>query len=146
MDLAEAITQLVPLQLRIPDPKKPLDLATHYAAEVFLADTSHGTAVVWIEPFWCDKPDTPVARIAYAVPTRQGSEDRWVDNDPRYGPCCIPYQKPVVLERLLRGSPAWQDYKAWQTWRGMKGKACGRRAAWQRIEQELPDLNLRRLT
>jgi hypothetical protein len=146
MDLAEAIKQLVPLQLRIPKPQKPFELGTHYAAEVFLADTAHGRAVVWLEPFWCDKPDARLVHITYADPIRHGEEERWVDNDPRFGPRCIAYQKPVVIERLRRDSPAWQDYKAWQAWRAMKGKVCGRRAAWQRVEQELPGLGLRRLT
>lgn len=146
MDLAEAIKQLVPLQLRIPNPQKPLDLDTHYAAEVFLADSAHGPAVVWIDPFWCDKPDASLVHIAYAEPSRQGIDERWVDNDPRFGPRCIAYQKPVVIERLHRDSSAWQDHKAWQAWRAMKGKVCGRRAAWLRVEQELPGLGLRRLT
>ena len=145
MDLAEAIKQLVPLQLRIPNPKKPLELDTRYAAEVFVVETVQGSAVVWVEPFWCDKRDERVAQIAYAAPSRHGEAERWVDNDPRFGPRCIPYQKPFVLERLGRDSPAWRDYKAWQTWRAMKGKDCGRRAAWQRVEQELADFVQRRL-
>jgi hypothetical protein len=146
MDLAEAIKQLVPLQVRIPNPKKPLDLDPHYAAEVFVVDTAHGAAVVWLDPFWCDKPDDPVVHIAYAEPIRQRDEERWVDNDPRYGPRCIAYQKPFIIERLRRESSAWQDYKAWQAWRGMKGKECGRRAAWSRAEQDLPGLIHQRLT
>jgi hypothetical protein len=145
MDLAEAIKQLIPLQLRIPDPRKPLELDTRYAAEVFVVETALGRGVVWLEPFWCDKPDDAVARIAYAKPLPQENTDRWVDNDPRFGPRCIPYQKPFVIERLGRDSPAWRDYKAWQTWRAMKGKDCGRRAAWQRVERELADILERRL-
>ncbi len=145
MDLAEAIRQLVPLQLRIPDPRKPLELDTHCAAEVFVVETVQGMGVIWVEPFWCVKPEEPVARIAYAAPVRQGGLDRWVDNDPRFGPRCIPYQKPFVMERLGRGSPAWRDYKAWQAWRAMQGEPCARRAAWQRAEQELAGIVERRL-
>ncbi len=137
MNLAEAIRQFVPLELCIPNPRKPLELDSRCAAEVFVVETSHGPGVVWLEPFWCEKPDEQVAHIAYVDPTRHGDTDRWVDNDPRYGPRCIPYQKPFVIRRLGRDSAAWRDYKAWQTWRAMKGKACGRRTAWQRAEQEL---------
>jgi hypothetical protein len=146
MDLAEAIKQLIPLQVRIPNPRKPLDLDAHCAAEVFLVETPQGIAVVWVEPYWCDKPDETVAHIAYAAPVCLGDEPRWVDNDPRFGPHCIPYQKPFVMERLGPESSAWKEYKAWQSWRAMKGKDCGRRAAWQRIARELPDVVRRRLT
>jgi hypothetical protein len=145
MELAEAIKQLVPLQVLIPNRHRPLDIEAHYAAEVFLVNSPTGVAVVWIEPFWCNKPDEPVASIAYAAPLRVDERERWVDNDPRFGPKCIPYQKPFIMERLQRGSPAWQNYKAWQTWRGMKGKACGRRAAWQRIQAELQGIVAHRL-
>ncbi|WP_295887969.1 hypothetical protein [uncultured Thiohalocapsa sp.] len=146
MDLAEAIKKLVPLQVRIPNPRKPLDLEAHYAAEVFLAETPHGVAVIWLGPYWCDKPDTAVAHIAYAEPVRQGSAERWVDNDPRFGPHCIPYQKPFVIERLRSDSAAWKDYKAWQHRRAGKGQSCWRRAAWERVEQELAELVQQRLT
>jgi hypothetical protein len=146
MELAEAIRQLTPLQVRIPNRHKPLELDAHYAAEVFLVETAQGVAVVWLEPFWCDRSGETVARIAYADPICLDEKPRWVDNDPRFGPHCIPYQKPFVMERLRRDSPAWQDYKAWQTWRAMKGRDCGRRAAWERITQELPNVVKRRVT
>jgi hypothetical protein len=146
MDLAEAIKQLVPLQVLIPNPRKPLELNAHCVAEIFLAGTTHGNAVVWLEPGWCDEPDRAVVHVAYAEPIRRGDADRWVDSDPRFGPRCIAYQKPVVIERLDPASSAWRDYRAWQTWRAMKGKACGRRAAWQRVEQELGEILLQRLT
>jgi hypothetical protein len=146
MHLADAIRQLTPLQVRIPNRHKPLELDTHCAAEVFLVETAQGAAVVWVEPFWCEKPEETVARIAYADPIVQGDAPRWVDSDPRFGPHCIPYQKPFVMERLDRESPAWKDYKAWQTWRAMKGKDCGRRAAWERVSRELPEIIKRRLT
>jgi hypothetical protein len=140
MDLAEAIKQLVPIQVLIPDPRKPLELVPHHAAEVYLADTTRGPAVIWVAGFWCDKPDAQVASIAYAAPVQQGERQRWVDNDPRFGPKCIPYQKPFIMERLTKASAAWKDYKAWQTWRGLKGKECGRRAAWARAEQEFGEI------
>jgi hypothetical protein len=146
MDLAEAIKQLVPLQIRLPNRRKPLDLEPHYAAEVFLTETTHGLAMVWMDAFWCDGPDEDVVHIAYADPAGHGDGERWVDNDPRFGPHCIPYQKPVIVERLRRDSAAWKDYKAWQAWRAMKGKDCGRRAAWQRVERTLPNIVQRRLT
>jgi hypothetical protein len=140
MDLAQAIKQLVPLQLLIPNPRKPLDLEARCVAEIFLVETTHGSAVVWLEPYWCDKPDEPVVQVVYAQPVRRGAADRWVDNDPRFGPRCIAYQKPVIIERLERGSPRWRDYRAWQTWRSGNGKECARNAAWQRVEQELGEI------
>lgn len=145
MDLTEAVKQLLPLQLRLPYPHKPLTLDTRYAAEVFVVETVRGTAVVWIDPDWCDKPDEQTVHIAYATPVRQADTDRWVDNEPRYGPHCIPYQKPFVIERLNRSSPVWSEYKSWQLRRATKGKPCGRLAAWQRVEQELAGIVQRRL-
>jgi hypothetical protein len=47
----------------------------------------------------------------------------------------LAYQRPFIIERLSQASPAWHDYKAWQHWRAAQGSACGRRAAWQRIEK-----------
>ena len=84
--------------------------------------------------------------IVYAEPVRRGAADRWVDNDPRFGPHCIAYQKPVIIERLEPRSPAWRNYRAWQTWRSRNGQECSRHAAWQRVEQELGETLLRRLT
>jgi hypothetical protein len=146
MDLAEAIKRLVPLQILLPNPRKPLELDAHCVAEMFLVGTTHGGAVVWLEPGWCDKPDESAVQIAYAQPVHRGEADRWVDSDPRFGPRCIAYQKPVVIEGIDKDSPAWRDYRAWQVSRAMKGKECGRRAAWQRVEQELGDTLLQRLT
>lgn len=146
MDLADAIRSLVPLQLQIPDPRKPLHLKAHCVADAFLVETPQGPAVVWVEAFWCKEPAGRVARIAYARPLQEGSKERWVDHDPRYGPHCLAYQRPFIIERLTRESPAWRDYKAWQHWRSAQGSACGRRAAWQQIEQELGDGIARRLT
>ncbi|WP_295539676.1 hypothetical protein [uncultured Thiohalocapsa sp.] len=146
MDLTQAIKQFLPLQVRMPNPRKPLELDTHYAAEVFLAETPQGAAVIWLDPYWCDQPDAGTVHIAYAAPVALGDAERWVDNDPRFGPRCIPYQKPFVLERLRRDSPAWPTYQDWQTRRATRGKDCARHAAWQRVEHELGELVRRRIT
>lgn len=146
MDLADAIRSLTPLQLQIPDRRRPLQLKAHCVADAFLVETKQGPAVVWVEAFWCKEQTGPVARIAYAQPQQTGSTERWVDHDPRYGPQCLAYQRPFIIERLSQASPAWRDYKAWQHWRAAQGSACGRRAAWQRVEQELGDGIVQRLT
>ncbi|KAA6186882.1 hypothetical protein F2Q65_03005 [Thiohalocapsa marina] len=123
MELAEAIRQLVPLQMRMPDPKHPLTLRTHCVAEVFLVGTSHGQAVVWLDPFWC-RPDAGASsHIAYAMPRFDPERARWIDQDPRYGPHCHAYQKPVVFERLEGGSGPWREHQAWQMWRARLGAA-----------------------
>jgi hypothetical protein len=145
MELSDAIKQLVPLLVLLPERRQPLQLASHYAAEVFLVETDYGQAVVWVDPFWCDQLTEPVCHIAYAYPVGDPEGERWVDNDPRFGPNCIPYQKPFVLERITQQSPVWKDYRAWQEWRGMKGKVCGRQAAWQRVQQELGEVVGRRI-
>lgn len=146
MDLAGAIRNLTPLQLQIPVPRRPLQLKAHCVADAFLVETERGPAVVWVEVFWCNEQAGSVARIAYARPQQNGSEERWVDHDPRYGPQCLAYQRPFIIERLSQESPAWRDYKARQHWRASQGNACGRRAAWQRIEQDLGDSIVQRLT
>jgi hypothetical protein len=137
MELIEAIEQLVPLQVPIPNPRKPLRLVAHCAAEVFIVETSHGPAVVWVDTFWCKRANETVCHIAYAEPRPHLKPDRWIDNEPRYGPRCLAYQKPVILERMTPQSPAWKDFQSWQTWRSGRGAECGRPAAWQRVEQEL---------
>jgi hypothetical protein len=137
MELIEAIEQRVPLQVPIPNPRKPLRLVAHSAAEVFIVETSHGPAVVWVDTFWCKRPNETVCHIAYAEPRTHVKPDRWIDNEPRYGPRCLAYQKPVILERMTPQSPAWKDFQSWQTWRSGRGADCGRPAAWQRVEQEL---------
>ena len=76
MDLAQAVKQLVPLQLLIPNRRKPLAVDTRCVAEIFVVATTHGDAIVWSEPFWCDKPTTPVVHIAYAKPLFQGDAHR----------------------------------------------------------------------
>jgi hypothetical protein len=145
MELTDAIKQLVPLQVRMPERLRPLHLESHYAAEVFLVETTAGQGVVWVDPFWCDKPNERTCHIAYARPASDLDDRRWVDNDPRFGPDCIPYQKPFVLERLTQRSPAWKDYRTWQEWRAARGKECGRQAAWQRVQTELSGIVRRRV-
>jgi hypothetical protein len=140
MELIEAIKQLVPLQLPIPNPRKPMQLVAHCPAEVFLVHTDRGPAVVWVDTFWCERPNESVCHIAYAVPRTSSSPDRWIDNEPRYGPRCLAYHKPVVLERLTPQASAWKDFQSWQHWRSGRGADCGRTAAWQRVKQELGEL------
>jgi len=140
MDLAEAIRQLIPLQVCIPNPTRPLEVVPHCAAEVFIVETERGPAVVWLDAFWCKHPDTRVCHIAYATPRARKDADRWVDNDPRFGPGCLAYQKPVILERLGPHSSAWKEYKSWQSWRSVKGRECGRLAAWERVQRDLGEV------
>jgi hypothetical protein len=70
MELAEAIKRLIPLQVVLPDRRHPLTTVAQYAAEVFLADTTAGAAVIWLDPFWCQHPDG--CHIAYAQPRPAG--------------------------------------------------------------------------
>jgi hypothetical protein len=145
MELAEAIRRFMPLQLQIPNPRKPLEPQAIGAAKVFLIESKYGSAVVWLEAFWCREAHAPVARIAYAKPRQDGTVERWVDHDPRYGPRCLAYQRPFIIERLTRHSPLWRDHRAWQSWRAMQGQVCGRRRAWQRAADELGKLVVKRL-
>ncbi|MCF7982834.1 MAG: hypothetical protein K9L70_00365 [Thiohalocapsa sp.] len=145
MELTDAIKLLVPLQVRMPQRTRPLQLCSHYAAEVFVVETVNGRGVVWVDPYWCDKPSDAVCHIAYARPAGDADDNRWIDRDPRYGPNCIPYQKPFVLERLTRESSTWNDYRSWQAWRAARGKACDRQAAWQRVRSELSHVVERRV-
>jgi hypothetical protein len=52
MELADAIKCLMPLQVEIPYPKRPLQLQGVPAAEVFLVESVRGAAVVWLDLFW----------------------------------------------------------------------------------------------
>ena len=133
MDFHEAIKNRVPLQVRLPNPKRPLVSGVRAVAEVFLVETTQGPAVVWLDPFCCGEPPEQACHIAYANPRSNGRADRWLDNDPRYGPKCLVYQKPFLMERLGRESPAWPECKAWQAWRQDKADRCGRRAAWEHV-------------
>jgi len=148
MELAEAIKRRLPLQVRLPDRQRPLETAVQYAAEVFLVETAQGPGVVWLDPFWCDSsppPPTKICHISYAKPWFDPGRGRWVDQDPRYGPRCLAWQKPFLMERLEQGSPAWGDYKAWKIWSSGKAGTCGRRAAWRLIEETFGELILKRL-
>jgi hypothetical protein len=140
IELADAIQRLIPLQVRLPNRYRPLTDTARYAAELYLALTSRGRAVIWLDGFWCDKDPLDACHIAYAQPQPQafklpGTETaetlRWIDNHPRWGPHCIPYQRPVIIEPLSRGSPAWPDYTAWRNARGVRGVRCNRSAGWE---------------
>jgi hypothetical protein len=164
MELAEAIKRRLPLQVLLPDRSHPMRLQSHATAEMFLAETAHGPVVIWVDLGWCDVPAesgllgataavegaataaTPrvaangpgavaACHIAYAYPRFQAAAERWVDEDPMYGPHCIPWQKPVIIERLLPQSPRWNDYQAWQSRRFAAGLGCARPAAWQQVER-----------
>lgn len=142
MELTEAIERLIPLQVVLPDRRRPLTTAPQYAAEAFVAETRTGNAIIWLDPFWCEQ--TSACHIAYAAPKADTSGKRWVDQDPRYGPGCLAYQRPVIFERLERESSAWEAYVAWQHWRSQHADDCGRQAAWQRVEECFGDQILAR--
>jgi hypothetical protein len=133
MELAEAIKRLIPLQVVLPDRRHPLTTVAQYAAEVFLADTTAGPAVIWLEPFWCERPES--CHIAYAQPRAREGGSRWVDPEPRFGPGCLAYQKPVILERVDQTSGNWEVHQAWLRWREGKEEHCGRKAAWTQVER-----------
>jgi hypothetical protein len=155
MELADAIKRLIPLQVQIPDPKSPLQLHAVPAAEVFLVETERGAAVVWLDLFWCASapgnraPTVDAAQtdrtagrchIAYAVPRPQSGVDRWVDDDPSFGPRCIAWQKPFVIERLNARSEGWRHYRDWRSQQPSYGSAGGRHAAWRHAESVFGDL------
>lgn len=133
MELAEAIKRLIPLQVVLPDRRHPLTTVAQYAAEVFLADTTAGAAVIWLDPFWCQHPDG--CHIAYAQPRPGEGGNRWADHEPRYGPGCLAYQNPVVLERVDQTSGNWEVHQAWLRWRAERLENCGRKAAWKQAER-----------
>jgi hypothetical protein len=137
MTFAEAIKQGIPLQVVLPNRRKPFELDRRSVAEIFLAETRLGAAVIWLEPYWCEMPIEKVSRISYADPLETTAETRWADQEPRYGPHCIAYQKPFLVERLTSASPAWNEYSAWSIRRVGKGRECDRDAAWKRVESEL---------
>ncbi|KAA6185525.1 hypothetical protein F2Q65_08585 [Thiohalocapsa marina] len=144
MELADAIRQHIPLQIRLPDPRRPLVLDSRYVAEAFLVQTRHGPGLVWLDAFWCKWPDLEVCHIAYATPVAKDDEQRWVDQYPRYGPGCLAYQKPVIVERLDADSQAWIDYKVWQNWRAVHHADCDREAAWRHVETVLSGIDIQR--
>jgi hypothetical protein len=144
MELTEAVKRHLPLQVRLPDRTKPLESLVLYAAEVFLVETGQGPAVIWLDPFWCERAAAESCHIAYVSPRRNNRPGRWIDTEPRYGPYCIAYQNPFVIEQLDQASPAWSEYKAWKIWREGRGEQCGRRAAWERMTTTFGDLILAR--
>jgi hypothetical protein len=144
MEFAEALKHRVPLQVRLPDPKRPLETLVRFVAEVFLVQTRHGPAVAWLDPFWWEGPRGERCHIAYATPKPATRPGRWIDNEPKYGPRCLVYQKPFVMEQVDRESPVWRDCKAWQTWREGKSEQCGRHAAWEYLKDLFADLGLSR--
>lgn len=144
IELAEAIQRLIPLQVCLPNRYRPLTDTARYAAELYIALTSTGRAIIWLDGFWCDKEPVDACHIAYAEPKPQPTEAkgpdlpaslRWIDNNPRWGPHCIPYQRPVIIEPLRRGSPAWPDFEAWRNARGVRGIRCNRNAGWEHIKR-----------
>ena len=155
MELADAIKCGIPLQVCLPDRRRPLLVQPHPAAEVFIVETVRGSAVVWLDLFWCDpRRDRPeseahagheaaaaaACHIAYALPRSHPTAERWIDNDPAFGPYCIPWQKPFVIERLHTESPGWHRYTDWQTQRRSDRHACGRLDAWRRVEELFGEL------
>ncbi|RKT46524.1 hypothetical protein [Thiocapsa rosea] len=56
MTFAEAIKRGIPLQVVLPDRRRPFDLDRRSVAEIFLAETKLGAAVIGLEPFWCEMP------------------------------------------------------------------------------------------
>lgn len=145
MTFAEAIKQGIPLQVVLPNRLRPFELERRNVAEIFLAETRLGAAVIWLEPYWCEMPIEKVCRISYADPLETTAESRWIDREPRYGPHCIAYQKPFLVERLTSASPDWNAYSAWSIRRAGKGRDCDREAAWKRIEAELAGIVTARL-
>lgn len=140
MEFDEAVKRRVPLQVCLPNPRRPLTTSVRAVAEVFLVETKQGSAVVWLDPFWCAAPPDEACHIAYAMPRRDQKSERWLDNDPRYGPKCLVYQKPFLMERLTRASSAWVEHKAWRAWLEERAVRCGRKAAWTRVGLALGDL------
>lgn len=146
MELCEAVRKLVPLQIRLPDRRRPLTLIVRGVAELFIAETTQGPAVIWLETFWCKSQPSGRCYIAYAAPRPDQLIERWVDHNPRYGPHCLGYQRPVVIERITRDSPAWREHQAWQAWRARLGASCDRSAAWQTVLRQFGDLIKERVT
>jgi hypothetical protein len=144
MEFRGALQKQLPLQIRIPNPRKPLELLIRPVAEVFLVETTLGPGVVWLDPYWCGETAEASCHIAYASPQSVPGAERWRDEERRYGPKCLVYQKPFLMERLEPESPAWGDYQAWRAWRAERSEWCGREAAWALIQQTFADLILAR--
>lgn len=142
MELREAIDRELPLQVRLPNPKQPLSTQVRCAAEVFLVETTHGSAVVWMDTFWPEAPPAQAIHIAYARPASDPAGRRWVDEYPRYGPRSLVCQKPFVIERMGSDSPQWPDFLAWRERVEQAPGKCGRGPAWECIRRSLADLLL----
>lgn len=140
MDFQEAILTRVPLQLRIPNPRRPLEICVHPVAEAFLVETIRGPGVIWLDPFWCDSRGAEACHIAYASPQYDPRAERWIDPNPRYGPKCLAYQKPFVVELLNSESPAGDQYQTWLAWRKCRSEECDRAAAWASVQRTLGHL------
>lgn len=141
MEFTEAVERRLPLQIRLPSRRNPLELECRCVAESFVVETSVGLAVVWLEPFWSGSRDQRASRIAYARPVHRSEDGSWRDEDPQYGPYCLAYQRPFVAEPMTASSPVWREYQAWQAWLRSQGEGLGTRQAWLRVAAELEEVN-----
>jgi hypothetical protein len=73
MEFREALQKQLPVQIRIPNPRKPLELLIRPVAEVFLVETTLGPGVVWLDPYWCG-PDPGAASLSATAPCRRSPE------------------------------------------------------------------------
>lgn len=139
MELAEAIKKSTPLKIVLPFRAKPLEREDRCVAEMFMIDTKAGAAVVWLEPYWPAHPDRRVCQICYADPVEKDATS-WVDNRPRFGPFCIPYQSPFLVEQLTAESSLWRPFLDWHSWRHARRSQCLRSKAWERVMTELAEV------
>ena len=146
MTLAQALHEGAVFQIYLPNRYKPLQVMPRPVGEMFLVMTDHGQGLVWVDPYWCELLGGDVCHLVYASPQASADGTRWIDGHPRWGPHCLAYVKPVIVERLDWTCSAWEEFERWQRWRDKKGKACGRAAAWQRVQSELADLHPEPLT
>jgi hypothetical protein len=145
LKFSDALRQGTPLQIYLPNRYKPLQVTPRPIAEAFLVATDHGEALVWLDPYWCDPERNDACHVAYAKPQVKRSGNCWVDHKPRFGPHCLAYLNPVVVERIDWASHIGHAFKLWQAWCADKDARCGRTAAWRRVKRELADLNPRQL-
>jgi hypothetical protein len=75
MKFSEAVKRLLPLQVRLPDRYNPLLTVVRYVAEVFIVETIHGPAIVWLDPFWSERSPEAACHIAYVRPDADGQAD-----------------------------------------------------------------------
>lgn len=140
MEFSSAVDQRLPLQIRIPDRRNPLTDEYRCLAEVFIADTRLGPAVIWLEPFWHESDNQRVAGISYSAPSARPQGSLWIDDNPSFGPHCIAYQRPFVIEQLTAESPLWRDYLAWRSYAVTNQNLCSAEKAWQRAAEELAEI------